>query len=175
MAKLSRWRDHSRAVIERVLAGLPPDATDEVRRKAVSRAYPFSERAMQPYKEWLKEVRRALGPDPKRTGDYKVEFHVAAKTWRFPFWVHVRCGHCEVNQRGPVRTIGCLMCRHLADPLAEWLRGGEFPAMLAACRANPDDELPRLALADYLDETGTDAGAELARLFRATCPAWAKG
>lgn len=42
-------------------------------------------------------------------------------------------------------------------------------ALIAACRANREDDLPRLVLADWLDETGSEADAARARLIRDCC------
>ena len=42
----------------------------------------------------------------------------------------------------------------------------EWPAFLAAIRAAPDDDLPRLVAADWLDEMETDEAAERAEFIR---------
>jgi uncharacterized protein (TIGR02996 family) len=42
-------------------------------------------------------------------------------------------------------------------------------ALWAAIRATPDDDLPRLALADWLDENEGEAGQARARLIRVQC------
>ncbi|MGL4550781.1 MAG: TIGR02996 domain-containing protein, partial [Gemmataceae bacterium] len=42
-------------------------------------------------------------------------------------------------------------------------------ALLAAVRADPDDDLPRLALADWLDEHADGCGRDWARLIRVQC------
>lgn len=44
-------------------------------------------------------------------------------------------------------------------------------ALIVACKATPHDDLPRLVLADWLDENGRGAEAESAR----TPTAWANG
>lgn len=51
------WRGQAQAVIDRVHAGLPHDATLAERKNAVDAAYPFGQRAYFPYKMWIK-VRR---------------------------------------------------------------------------------------------------------------------
>lgn len=60
------WGDRAARVIRQVLDSLPVGASPAERRKAVSAAYPFGERAMHPYKAWLREVRKALGPQSGR-------------------------------------------------------------------------------------------------------------
>lgn len=57
------WRDIARPLIAKVLqenAGKP----DAEIRKALREAYPWGERAMQPYKIWIDEIKVQLG---KRT------------------------------------------------------------------------------------------------------------
>jgi hypothetical protein len=52
---VSKWRLHARAIINATYlknAELPDDSL----RKAISKAYPFGERKMYPYKIWLQEV-----------------------------------------------------------------------------------------------------------------------
>jgi uncharacterized protein (TIGR02996 family) len=45
-----------------------------------------------------------------------------------------------------------------------YLTHPEWPALLAAIRATPDDDLPRLVAADWLDEHGCEERAELIRV-----------
>lgn len=54
------WADSARSHIARVHATLPADISFDDRVKAIRDAYPFGERAMHPYKMWLKEQRRYL-------------------------------------------------------------------------------------------------------------------
>ena len=42
-------------------------------------------------------------------------------------------------------------------------------ALIAACRANRECDLPRLVLADFLDESGSEADGQRARLIREQC------
>lgn len=56
----SRWRHQARAVIAKVLASMPADADEAIKRAAVSLAYPFGQRENFPYKQWLIEVRLAF-------------------------------------------------------------------------------------------------------------------
>lgn len=55
----SHWRLRSRVVIREVMDRMKGQDPKEI-RKAVSKAYPFGERSMWPYKLWLEEVRRAM-------------------------------------------------------------------------------------------------------------------
>lgn len=57
----SRWRQAANEVIERVLAELPAEATDQDKANALSRAYPFGAKEHHPYKIWRDAVRRAIG------------------------------------------------------------------------------------------------------------------
>ena len=57
---MTTYLEQSWSVIDAVHASLPPDVTDAERRKAISDAYPFGERAHWPYKAWLKAQRRYL-------------------------------------------------------------------------------------------------------------------
>src|SRR5689334_3753268 len=55
------------------------------------------------------------------------------------------------------------MAESSTPPLARWIGHPEFEAFAAAIAAAPADEAPRLVLADWLQEHGDDAAAELAR------------
>ena len=57
---MSGWSEKSLAVIGRVHASLPDDATFEQRKAAIKAAYPFGERDYWPYKAWLKARRDYL-------------------------------------------------------------------------------------------------------------------
>lgn len=54
------WRDRARPIIAEVLAENAGKADEEI-RKALREAYPWGERAMQPYKIWLDEIKVQLG------------------------------------------------------------------------------------------------------------------
>jgi uncharacterized protein (TIGR02996 family) len=60
----SRWRIVSDMTIRFALAEMPADKRwdEKEQRKAVSAAFPFGERRFHPYKIWLSEVKRRLGP-----------------------------------------------------------------------------------------------------------------
>jgi uncharacterized protein (TIGR02996 family) len=66
--KASRWRTEATLAISFALAEMPPDKRwdEDEQRKAVSAAYPFGERKYHPYKIWLSEVKRRLGPSKHR-------------------------------------------------------------------------------------------------------------
>lgn len=66
MKPASRWREHSRLVIERVIATHGTD-DPEALRKAISAAYPFGQRRYYPYRIWLQEVHAAM---TRVTGPY---------------------------------------------------------------------------------------------------------
>lgn len=61
---MSHWRDRANRVIDGVLNGRNPRTMGTAERKAVrdeiSKAYPFGERRMHPYKIWLSAVRIAM-------------------------------------------------------------------------------------------------------------------
>jgi hypothetical protein len=57
----SKWRLAARKIIERVIAE-NPDCDEKELRKRISAAYPWHPRTHHPYKCWLEEVKRALGP-----------------------------------------------------------------------------------------------------------------
>lgn len=60
----SRWRVIAGVTISFALAQMPDDKRwdEKEQRKAVNAAYPFGERRFHPYKVWLSEVKRRLGP-----------------------------------------------------------------------------------------------------------------
>jgi uncharacterized protein (TIGR02996 family) len=49
------------------------------------------------------------------------------------------------------------------SPLTPWLGNPDFEAFAAAIAATPDDDAPRLVLADWLEERGDDESGRLAR------------
>lgn len=51
----------------------------------------------------------------------------------------------------------------------------EWPAFLSAIRAAPDDDLPRLVAADWLDELETEEATERAELIRIQVEQWNSG
>jgi uncharacterized protein (TIGR02996 family) len=60
----SRWRIVADMTIRFALAQMPEDQRwdEKEQRKAVSAAFPFGEWQFHPYKIWLSEVKRRLGP-----------------------------------------------------------------------------------------------------------------
>jgi hypothetical protein len=54
------WYDSAVAAIDRAVKDLPADTSLEERTKVVDAAYPFGERAMFPYKSWLRARRHYL-------------------------------------------------------------------------------------------------------------------
>lgn len=58
---MNTWRVLSRRVILKAIAeGEALGLGDEEMKRHISKAYPFGERAMWPYKVWLAEVRRQM-------------------------------------------------------------------------------------------------------------------
>lgn len=55
----SHWRTASRKVIDKVITDNPDLKGTPELWKLVSKAYPFGQRSLTPYKMWLKEVREA--------------------------------------------------------------------------------------------------------------------
>ena len=141
----SDWRLRARRVIRATLASLPADADLKAKRRALREAYPWA-RVGWAYQCWLKEQRAALGPAEKKAGPAAVRWTVGPAP---TFWVRVDCGWCGNKNFGR----GCLVC----GPLWERLHGklsedDGLIALLEAARATPADPLPRLILADYLEE-----------------------
>lgn len=69
----SRWREHARPIIARVLSETRGKSEAEI-RTALREAYPFGPRAYHPYKIWLDEIARQRGtgkhaPKPAEPGD----------------------------------------------------------------------------------------------------------
>lgn len=63
------WYDSAWDHIDAVHKMLPPDVSFADRRKAISKAYPWGERSMHPYKMWLKAQKRYLARyDPRPAG-----------------------------------------------------------------------------------------------------------
>lgn len=158
-ATSSRWRAEARRVIAATLAALPADAGPAARRKALWAAYPFGSWEYHPYRMWCSEVRAALEA-PGRPRPAAVDWTLAPPTWRPAYSVGVRCDHCDA---GRSRTRGCLLCGPLVDALTDLLASPEFAGLLKTVRAAPADPLPRLVLADWLQDRGHDRLAELFR------------
>jgi uncharacterized protein (TIGR02996 family) len=155
MATVSPWRVISRRVIDATLAALPPDADDKAKRKALRDHYPFGERAMLPYKVWLSEVRKVLGPTcPAKPAS--VSFVLVGS--RFVVW----CEWCKVGYPR-VRTRGCLACARYIETLERLAADADGQALLRGIRENPGEAHRRLIFADWLDEHDF---AEVALLFR---------
>lgn len=56
----TNWRSIAMRIVYETLERLPEGATFKEKRAALREAYPFGERAHQPYKVWLSECRRQL-------------------------------------------------------------------------------------------------------------------
>lgn len=82
------WRSESIAAIKEALASLPADADEKAKRKAISAAYPFGERALYPYKIWLEEVRKyfvvPVNPRIAKSDLRRIEDYEKATGRRFP-------------------------------------------------------------------------------------------
>ncbi len=57
---MGHWAETASKVIAKVHAELPADADYKTRKAALSKAYPFGERAMSPYKTWCRHVKTYL-------------------------------------------------------------------------------------------------------------------
>jgi hypothetical protein len=153
----SRWRRHSREVIRRVLAELPADATEADKRKAVSAAYPFGERAHHPYKMFLAEVKAQLGTRTRKKVESDMVGARLVLRWSSASphpHVSVECSWCG-------RMTACLACRNV------WQQADEFAAWdewAAWQRAMSEDATAPLACSDWLEEHGW---GELAAQLRA--------
>lgn len=147
----SRWRAHASAVIRRVLAELPPDTSLEAKKKAISAAYPFGERAMHPYKIWLSEVRKQLGakPSPFKEEDPRIEIV------RTRLWVVVRCRMCDTRRRyvragtEPALKNGCLLCGPWHEELEECVKHPDWYTMRGSAIGNAGNTA---ILADWCDD-----------------------
>jgi hypothetical protein len=60
----STWRDICRPIIYEVINS-NPDLNEKDLKREISKAYPFGERRMHPYKIWLSEVKKQLKISPK--------------------------------------------------------------------------------------------------------------
>lgn len=148
MAAESPWSRRSREVIEAALAGLPPDATDDDKRKAVSAAYPFGPRKHHPYKMWCAEVRAILGP--KRPAPAIQMIHVLLGPHG------VLCDWCKGE--------GCLGCAERRRVHASMPGLGELRAILAASLATArGPSVARNALADWYEERGLEVESRWVR------------
>lgn len=151
----SRWREPAARVIRETLRKLPANTPLEQKRKAISAAYPFGERAMHPYKIWLSEVKRALGQEKKKSVKPRAYFDVADSPLG-KFWIWVRCDWCC---EGRAQTgIGCIVCGRLVNELRELLADNEFLALLRIARERKHPG----PLSDWLGDKGH---CELAALF----------
>jgi hypothetical protein len=153
----SRWRRQARNVIRRVLAELPADASEADKRRAVSAAYPFWERAHHPYKMWLAEVKAQLGGRVrKKIESDMVTARLVVK--RMPatesdYAVRVDCGWCG-NQAG-----GCLGCRNAWGQVNKFAVWDEWTTWQ---RAMSENATAALACSDWLEENGWgDLAAQL--------------
>jgi hypothetical protein len=153
----SRWRREARNVIRRVLAELPADASEADKRKAVSAAYPFGQRAHHPYKMFLAEVRAHLGRRMSR----KVAIDMVGARLvvkRLPatesdYAVRVDCDWCGT------RAGGCLGCRNVWDQMDEFAVWDEWATWQ---RAMSEDATAAGACSDWLEENGWgDLAAQL--------------
>lgn len=138
----SHWRRISREVIEATLAALPADAPLKEKRKAVSAAYPFGERAMHPYKMWCKEVQAALGKsrEKKSTGVVRI----------CPFAKAVRCSWCD--NKG---CLSCLNARQLLERESSSINWQAWQDWEHRLEAFPQDRgLIQAQYADWLEENG---------------------
>ncbi len=131
----SQWRLASRRVIAEVLATLPADAPDDVKRKAVEATYPFGERAMLPYKMWRQVVNATLGPARKPKAVLAAKLVVQDDGLLF-------CGICHPKS-------SCLFCAGpKLDEVAAY-RDAEARALMANVASHE-----RPVVADWLDERG---------------------
>ena len=58
------------------------------------------------------------------------------------------------------------------SPLTHWLGRPDFEALAAGAAAAPDDDAPRLALADWLQDQGDEAAAALTAAGRGVLGGW---
>jgi hypothetical protein len=151
----SRWRRQARNVIRRVLAELPADASEADKRRAVSAAYPFWERAHHPYKMFLAEVRAQLGGRVRKEVEsdmvkIRLLLGIADGLWT----VYVDCGWCC---RPPI--YGCIACRTQKQQAADFR---DWPEWQAWQRAMSEDASAAGPCSDWLEENGWgDLAAQL--------------
>ena len=116
-------------------------------------------RAIEPTSDGLGWWAKCRG----QTGDYEVSARPPS------------AGHFDTRCSCPSRKQPCKHALALLITLADAQElpeleapkvaaGGDFEALLAACFADPDDDLARLVLADYLEERGDDDWAKLIRV-----------
>lgn len=166
---MSSWYQRSMQVIRRTLATLPPTMTAEEKRKRVSDAYPFGERAMHPYKMWCKAVRSVLGRKPTKA--MALEQPIYEVTKNPTLRAVVRCPWCKGSsievRCGTFSNSFC--CAELSDALRTWWGNAEFVNLF--CEANkPERSLEVGIVGDWLMDQGECLG--LADAFHA---AWSAG
>lgn len=159
---MSRWAEHSRAVIERTLAGLPKDADLADVRKALHAAYPFGERKMHPYKVWCAEQRKVLATF-ERGGRPNDEPHFtlmkSKKGGKCCWLLSIRCSWCRGTMRG-----GCLKCSSLHDEWGRLFGSMDFTALFAGLNEKPHDAFRLGVIGDWLEENR--GHEQLVMLFR---------
>lgn len=131
------WRRRAARIIEGVLAALPKDASDKVKRAAISNAYPWGERKYHPYKEWCKAVKDAIGPSRKTAA--RPNWTVMFTEESVLFW----CCICKNAYVG-----GCLECRK-ARAVFDALTGEQKSEWSALYGAATKDGDAAMILADW--------------------------
>lgn len=139
------WHYRARQMVAEVLATLPADMGYQERKKALSAAYPWGERAMLPYKAWQAESRRALEPWAPKPRIPRLRLTNANR---------LHCGWC--SGRGPEAV--CLICAHAKAEEKTAVTDPE--ALTLMTNATMDD---RLVVADHLSEKGWEALAAVWR------------
>ncbi len=150
---ISPHRLRARRFIASILVQLPPDATEQDCRKALRGRWPKS--PSHPYQMFLKEVLVALrarfGRRPK---DNLEPLRVLALP------DGVLCDWCKSE--------GCIACSQITRERSEFLavdpaRLDQWWAFHAQLLRSPDDAVPRLILADWLEENGWPEQADRER------------
>lgn len=145
---MSRWNDIARRVIADTLATIPPGTPPHLVRKIVSAAYPFGERAMFPYKCWLVEVRKALGPakkEEKQKPVPTVKYRLDTTNLSVGGCLSVWCDWCR-NRHGQA---GCMMCFKMWKRCEEIIDNLEFQSLWVS---HTQDSAVLPILGDWLEE-----------------------
>jgi len=150
------------------VATLLPELLDETSRQmchdklcSVYRLdrYEFSEQAEIVNKAVNKALRRSMRRKEKKT-DLVARFYLVESR---RCWIGVMCDACNGPGRRQKLIGGCMLCYRWHDELRWLLADMSFMAGLKTVRENCKIQVPKLVLADWLDERGY---CELAELFR---------
>lgn len=167
---MATWRERAHQIINGLYRDGLVTGTPEEQRRALLRLYPWGERAMHPYKAWLRAVRDRfpnlgrekmttipaplVGPKPTRR-IAAADRPPADATWSWSqLWawrvLHRRvCGLCEGD--------GCLLCRDLRKQVVAALSDERLRALVDLATTAHE----RAMVADALADAGYEIFADV--------------